>query len=52
MEENIGAAGVSLTASDVRQLDEATSKLELHGARYPEHLQKWDDLEAVQTQSS
>jgi aryl-alcohol dehydrogenase-like predicted oxidoreductase len=40
LEENIGAAGVSLAASDVRQLDEATSKLELHGARYPEHLQK------------
>jgi aryl-alcohol dehydrogenase-like predicted oxidoreductase len=40
LEENIGAAGVSLTASDVRQLDEATSKLELQGARYPEHLQK------------
>jgi aryl-alcohol dehydrogenase-like predicted oxidoreductase len=40
LEENIGAAGVSLTASDVRQLDEATSKLELRGARYPEHLQK------------
>jgi aryl-alcohol dehydrogenase-like predicted oxidoreductase len=40
LDENIGAAGVSLTASDVRQLDEATSKLELQGARYPEHLQK------------
>jgi aryl-alcohol dehydrogenase-like predicted oxidoreductase len=40
LEENIGAASVALTASDVRQLDEATSKLELHGARYPEHLQK------------
>ena len=40
LEENIGAASVTLTAADVRQLDEATSKLELHGARYPEHLQK------------
>lgn len=40
LEENIGAASVALTAADVRQLDEATSKLELHGARYPEHLQK------------
>jgi aryl-alcohol dehydrogenase-like predicted oxidoreductase len=40
LEENIGAASVSLTAADVRQLDEATSKLELQGARYPEHLQK------------
>jgi aryl-alcohol dehydrogenase-like predicted oxidoreductase len=40
LEENIGAASVILTAADVRQLGEATSKLELHGARYPEHLQK------------
>ena len=40
LEENIGAADVTLTAADVRRLDEATSKLELHGARYPEHLQK------------
>src|SRR5271157_201670 len=40
LEENIGASSVTLTAADVRQLDEATSKLELRGARYPEHLQK------------
>jgi len=40
LEENIGAASVTLTAADVQRLDEATSKLELHGARYPEHLQK------------
>ena len=40
LEENISAASVTLTAADVRQLDEATSKLELQGARYPEHLQK------------
>jgi aryl-alcohol dehydrogenase-like predicted oxidoreductase len=40
LEENIGAADVTLTAADVRRLNEATSKLELHGARYPEHLQK------------
>ena len=40
LEENIGAATVTLTAADVRQLDEATSKLELRGARYPEHLEK------------
>jgi aryl-alcohol dehydrogenase-like predicted oxidoreductase len=40
LEENISAASLTLTAADVRQLDEATSKLELQGARYPEHLQK------------
>jgi aryl-alcohol dehydrogenase-like predicted oxidoreductase len=40
LQENVGAASVTLTANDVRQLDEATSKIELQGARYPEHLQK------------
>jgi aryl-alcohol dehydrogenase-like predicted oxidoreductase len=40
LEENIGAADVTLTGADVQRLNEATSKLELHGARYPEHLQK------------
>jgi aryl-alcohol dehydrogenase-like predicted oxidoreductase len=40
LEENIGAADVTLTAADVRRLDEATSKVEVRGARYPEHLQK------------
>jgi aryl-alcohol dehydrogenase-like predicted oxidoreductase len=40
LEENVGAADVTLTGADVQRLNEATSKLELHGARYPEHLQK------------
>jgi len=40
LEENLGAVNVTLTAADVRQLDEATANLELQGARYPEHLQK------------
>ena len=40
LEENIGAVVVQLTANDLRQLDEATSKFNVQGARYPEHLQK------------
>lgn len=40
LEENLGAASVELTADDLRQLDEATSKINLQGARYPENLQK------------
>ncbi len=40
LEENISAASVTLTAADIRQLEEAASKLELQGARYPDHLQK------------
>ncbi len=40
LEENLGAVNVTLTAEDVRQLDEASSKIKVQGARYPEHLQK------------
>jgi aryl-alcohol dehydrogenase-like predicted oxidoreductase len=40
LEENLGAAGIKLTAEDLRQLDEATKKIDVRGARYPEHLQK------------
>ncbi len=40
LEENVGAARVQLTADDLRQLNEATSKINIQGARYPENLQK------------
>jgi aryl-alcohol dehydrogenase-like predicted oxidoreductase len=40
LEENIAAAVVELTAEDLRQLDTATSKISVQGARYPEELQK------------
>jgi len=40
LEENVGAANIELTADDLRQLDEATSQINLQGARYPEHLQQ------------
>jgi aryl-alcohol dehydrogenase-like predicted oxidoreductase len=40
LEENIGAAGVELTSADLRQLEAATSKISVQGARYPEELQK------------
>jgi aryl-alcohol dehydrogenase-like predicted oxidoreductase len=40
LEENLGGANVELTADDLRQLNEATSKIDIRGARYPEHLQK------------
>jgi len=38
LEENIGAAAVDLTADDLREIESATSKITVHGARYPEHL--------------
>jgi aryl-alcohol dehydrogenase-like predicted oxidoreductase len=40
LEENLGAVKVELTIDDLGRLDEATSKINVQGARYPEHLQK------------
>jgi aryl-alcohol dehydrogenase-like predicted oxidoreductase len=40
LEENLGAAQVRLTGEDLREIDRAASQIEVHGARYPEHLQK------------
>jgi aryl-alcohol dehydrogenase-like predicted oxidoreductase len=40
LEENLGAATVQLTADDLREIDSAAAQIEVHGARYPEHLQK------------
>src|SRR6185437_15042570 len=36
LEENLGAANVELTPDDLRQIDELSSRIELHGERYPE----------------
>jgi aryl-alcohol dehydrogenase-like predicted oxidoreductase len=40
LEENIGAVNVTLTPEEVRELDIASSKIAVQGARYPEALQK------------
>lgn len=40
LEENIGGVAVELTADDLREIDSATSRIKLEGARYPEQLQK------------
>ncbi|HLW90257.1 MAG TPA: aldo/keto reductase [Roseiarcus sp.] len=40
LEENIGAANIELSADDLRDIDNAVSKIAVQGARYPEHLQK------------
>jgi len=40
LEENLGAASVTLTPGEIRQLSEATSRVEVQGARYPESAQK------------
>jgi len=40
LEENLGGASVELSVDDNRLLTEATSKVNVQGARYPETLQK------------
>jgi aryl-alcohol dehydrogenase-like predicted oxidoreductase len=40
LEENLGAADLQLTPDDIRAIDAAASKIEVQGARYPEHLEK------------
>ena len=40
LEENLGGAAIQLTTDDLREIDRAASTIEVHGARYPEHLQK------------
>lgn len=40
LEENDGAANITLSANDLKEINEAVSKIEVQGARYPEQLQK------------
>jgi aryl-alcohol dehydrogenase-like predicted oxidoreductase len=40
LDENIGAAAVTLTSDDLRDIDSAAAKITVHGARYPEHLEQ------------
>jgi aryl-alcohol dehydrogenase-like predicted oxidoreductase len=40
LQENIGAVNVDLTADDLREINDAISKITVEGARYPAHLQE------------
>jgi aryl-alcohol dehydrogenase-like predicted oxidoreductase len=40
LEENIGAAAVALTSEDLRDIENAASKIAVQGARYPEQLER------------
>ena len=44
LDENIGAVSIELTADDLRQIDEAASKIKVEGDRYPEHIEKMSGL--------
>jgi aryl-alcohol dehydrogenase-like predicted oxidoreductase len=39
LEENLGGANIEMSSEDLHQIAEALSKVEIHGARYPERLQ-------------
>jgi aryl-alcohol dehydrogenase-like predicted oxidoreductase len=40
LEENIGAASIELTLDDLREIERAASRIDVQGARYPEHLEQ------------
>lgn len=40
LEENLGAISLALEAEDLRDINDAASKITVHGARYPESIQK------------
>ncbi len=40
LQENLGAAGIELTAQELGEIDRAASKIEIQGARYPEKLEQ------------
>jgi len=40
LEENIGAVNIELTPDDLRDIESAASKITVHGARYPEEMER------------
>jgi aryl-alcohol dehydrogenase-like predicted oxidoreductase len=42
--ENLGAADVDLTEDDLRDIEDASAKITVLGARYPEYMEKLTDL--------
>jgi aryl-alcohol dehydrogenase-like predicted oxidoreductase len=44
LDENNGAVAVELTPDDLREIEDAASKINVQGARYPEHLERMTNL--------
>jgi aryl-alcohol dehydrogenase-like predicted oxidoreductase len=44
LDENIGAVAVELTPDDLREIEDAASKINVQGDRYPEHLERMTNL--------
>ncbi|HTH65394.1 MAG TPA: aldo/keto reductase [Gemmatimonadales bacterium] len=40
LEENIGAVDIRLTPDDLREIEDATARITVHGARYPDELER------------
>jgi aryl-alcohol dehydrogenase-like predicted oxidoreductase len=40
LEENLGAVSIELTPEDLREIDDAASRVAVQGTRYPEHLER------------
>jgi aryl-alcohol dehydrogenase-like predicted oxidoreductase len=43
LEENIGASAIGLTPDDLREIEDAASRIKVQGARYPEELERMTD---------
>lgn len=44
LKENIGAAEIELTPDDLREIETASSKIKVQGARYPENIERMTGL--------
>ena len=44
LEENIGAAAVTLTVDDIGEIESAAAKIVVQGERYPEFLERMTGL--------
>lgn len=42
--ENNNAAHIEISVEDIREIEEAASKIQVHGARYPEHIERMTGL--------
>jgi aryl-alcohol dehydrogenase-like predicted oxidoreductase len=38
LDENVSATSIALTSDDLREIDDAAARIQVHGDRYPEHL--------------
>ena len=44
LDENNGAVAIELTPEDLGEIESAASKIQVHGARYPEHVERMTGL--------